>query len=62
MYHLGVQLYVSLKLTLPRQGHWGCVRIVYIGSAADRVNILLTILMTHTESYSRVNVIRVNGA
>ena len=34
-------------------------RIVYIGSAADRVLRVLTILMTHTESYSRVNVIRV---
>jgi len=24
-------------MTLPMQGHWGCVRIVYIGSAADGV-------------------------
>ena len=40
-------------------GHRGCVRIVYIGSAADGVRIMLTILMTHRESYSRVNVIRV---
>ena len=40
------------------QGHWGCARYIYIESAADGVNIVLTILMTHTESYSRVNVIR----
>jgi len=30
------------------QGHWGYVRYIYIGSAADGVNIVLTILMTHT--------------
>jgi hypothetical protein len=35
--HLGVQLYDSLKLTLPMQGHWGCARYIYIGSAADGV-------------------------
>jgi len=35
-------------MTLPMQGHWGCARYIYIGSAADGVNILLTILMSHT--------------
>jgi len=44
------------------QGHWWCVRYIYIGSAADGVFIVLTILMSHTESYSRVNIISVNGA
>ena len=44
------------------RGHWWCVGYMYIGSAADGVNIVLTILMTHTDSYSRVNVIRVNCA
>ena len=44
------------------RGHWWCVGYIYIGSAADGVNIVLTILMTHTDSYSRVNVIRDNGA
>ena len=56
-----MQLYVTLKLTLPTDGHWGCVRIVYIGSAADGVNIVLTILMIQRESYRVVSVIRVNG-
>ena len=32
-----MKLYDSLKLTLPMQGHWGCVRYIYIGSAADGV-------------------------
>ena len=41
-------------------GHWGCVRIVYIGSAADGVNIVLTILMIQRESYRGVTDIRVN--
>ena len=42
-------------------GHRGCVRLVYIGSAADGVNIVLTILMIQRESYRAVSVIRVNG-
>jgi len=32
---------------------------MYIGSTADGVIILLTILMSHRELYSRVNIIRV---
>ena len=39
----------------------GGVYVIYIGSAADGMFIVLTILMTHTESYSMVNVIRVNA-
>ena len=31
------------------QGHWGCVRYIYIGSAADGVLGVLTILMSHRE-------------
>ena len=44
---------MSLKLTLPMQGHWGCIRYIYIGSAADGVftiikqsNIILLTTLT----------------
>jgi len=39
-------------MTLPMQGHWGCVRYIYIGSAADRVYGLLiyTNLLCNTDS------------
>jgi len=37
------------------------MRYIYIGFATDEVRIMLTILMSHTESYSRVSVIRVNS-
>ena len=54
-----MQLCVTLKLTLPMQGHWGGVRYIYIGSAADGV---MDTVNHFNESYSRVSVIRVNGA
>ena len=37
------------------------MRIVFIGSAADGVRIMLIILMSHRESYRVITVIRVNG-
>jgi len=61
MYSFRCVVYVSLNWPYPHMGHRGCVRIVYIGSAADGVLEVLTVLITHTYSYSKVNSIRVIG-
>ena len=48
-----------VHLNDPTHGWDTGVCTLYIGSAADRVNILLTNLMSHRESYRVITVIRV---